>query len=129
LPDPDASFVHSKVGAISHQELMPESPADPKADNLAEDRGNDCGRDQRPNIDAVVSGGEKSGRDQSRLGRQRNAHAFERNECDDDPDAVVGYELSHFVSPRRAPILGRLFVTRTGTCPIEREASSEFLRV
>jgi len=101
LPDPDASFVHSKVGAISHQELMPESPADPKADNLAEDRGNDCGRDQRPNIDAVVSGGEKCGRDQSSLGRQRNAHAFKRDECHDNPDAVVGYELSHFVSPRR----------------------------
>jgi len=101
LPDPDPAFGHSETRAIPHQELMPESPADPKADDLAEDGCNGRGGDQRPNVQAMVSGGEKCGRDQSSLGRQRNAHAFERDECHDNPDAVVGYELSHFVSPRR----------------------------
>src|SRR5262249_41402000 len=99
LPDSDASFRHSKTRAVSHQQVMPESASDPKADNLARDGGNDPSSDERPNIEAVGSGGEKSRRDQRRLGGQWNAHAFERDERCDNPDAVVGYELSHFVSP------------------------------
>jgi hypothetical protein len=38
---------------------MPEPPADPKADNLAQNCCNDSGSDQRPNIDPVCSGSEK----------------------------------------------------------------------
>jgi hypothetical protein len=132
LPDPDPPLSHPQTGAIPHQKLMPESLADPKAGDLAEDGRNDRARDQRPNVQAMISGGEKCGRDQSSLGRQRNPHAFERDERHDDPDTVVGYELSHFVSPRRglpAPILGRLLVTRTRTSTVELEASCEFLRV
>jgi len=130
LPDSDASFSHSKTRTVSHQQLMPESPADPKADNLAHDGGNDRGSDERPNIEAVGSGGEKSRRDQRRLGRQRNAHAFERDERRDNPDAVVGYELSHFVSPPTGafptPILRCLLPTRIGACDVEPTESGEF---
>jgi hypothetical protein len=86
---------------MPRQELMSVAPADPEADDLADDRGEDAGRDQVPNMDAVGPGGEKPGRDQSRLGWQRNADTFESNEGCDDPDAVVRDELSHFpVSPR-----------------------------
>ena len=84
-------------------------PADPEADDLAHDRGNDPGRDQVPNVDAVGPGGEKPGRDQGRLGGQWNADTFESNEGCDDPDAVVRDELSHFpVSPNHRP---------AGRCP------------
>jgi len=68
---------------------VPEPPADPKADNLAQNCCDDSGSDQRPNIDVVCSGSEKRSRDQSRLGRQRNPNAFERDESCDDQDAVV----------------------------------------
>jgi hypothetical protein len=67
---------------------MPECPADPKADNLAENCCNDSGSDQRPNIEALCPGGEKSRRGQSCLGRQRYPDAFERDERCDHPDAV-----------------------------------------
>jgi hypothetical protein len=68
---------------------MPEAPADPKADSLAQNCCNDSGSDQRIDIDAVCSGSEKPSRDQSRLCRQRNANTFERDEYSDQPDAVV----------------------------------------
>jgi hypothetical protein len=67
---------------------MPESPADPEADDLAQNCRDDSGSDQRPDIEVVGSSGEKSGRDQSRLGRQRNPDAFKRDERCDQPDAV-----------------------------------------
>jgi hypothetical protein len=38
---------------------MPETPADPKANNLAQNCCNDSGSDQRIDIDAVCSGSEK----------------------------------------------------------------------
>ncbi len=67
---------------------MPKPPADPKADDLAQDCCKDSGTNQGPDIDAVCSGSEKPSRDQSRLGRQRHANAFERDKCSDQPDAV-----------------------------------------
>jgi hypothetical protein len=73
---------------MPHQQLMPESPADPKANDLAHNCRHDPGADQGPDIEVMGSSGEKSGRDQSRLGRQRNPHAFKRDECCDQPDAV-----------------------------------------
>jgi hypothetical protein len=72
LTDSNPFFCESNASAISHQYLMPEPLADPKADNLAQDCRNDAGS-----------------RDQSRLGRQRKPNAFERDECRDHPDAVV----------------------------------------
>jgi len=86
LTDSNPFFCESK--AISHQYLMPEPPADPKANHLAQDCCNDPGCDQGPDIDAVCSGSEKRSRDQSRLGRQRNPDAFERDERCNQPDAV-----------------------------------------
>src|SRR5262245_61667052 len=88
LTDSYASFRESETSAISYQQLMPDSPADPKADDLAQNCREDSGSDQRPDVEAVGSSGEKSGRDQSRLGRQRNPDAFERDERCDQPDAV-----------------------------------------
>src|SRR5437763_3076111 len=102
LTDPDATFRHSKTRAISHQELMAESSTDPKPDDLAHNSCDGCRGDQRPNIESVIPGGKKCGRDQSSLGRQWDPHAFERDESRNDPDAVDGYEVSHFVSPRPA---------------------------
>src|SRR5262249_51488803 len=88
LTDSYASFREPETSAISRQQLMPESPADPKADDLAQNCRNDSGSDQRPDIAAVVSGGEKSSRDQGGLGRQRNPDAFERDERCNQPDSV-----------------------------------------
>src|SRR5262249_58212225 len=88
LTDSYASFREPETSAISRQQLMPESPADPKADDLAQNCRNDSGSDQRPDIAAVVSGGEKSSRDQGGLGRHRNPHPFERAECCNQPDSV-----------------------------------------
>src|SRR5262245_14863243 len=88
LTDSYASFRESETSAVSHQQLMPESPADPKADDFAQNCRNDSGSDQRPDIEPVGSGGEKPGRDQSRLGRQWNPDAFERDERCDQPDGV-----------------------------------------
>src|SRR5262245_41374739 len=88
LTDSYAAFREPETGAVSHQQLMPESPTDPKADDLAQDCREDSSADQEPDIEVVGSGGEKSGRDQSRLGRQRNPDAFERDERCDQPDAV-----------------------------------------
>jgi len=73
---------------MSHQQLMPESPTDPKADNLAQNCGGDSSGDQGPDVEVMGSGGEKSGGDQRRLGRQRKPHAFKRDECCNQPDAV-----------------------------------------
>jgi hypothetical protein len=89
LTDSNPFFCESNASAISHQYLMPEPPADPKADHLAQDCCNDAGSDQGPDIDVVCSGSEKRSRDQSRLGRQRKPNAFERDECRDHPDAIV----------------------------------------
>src|SRR5438874_85270 len=88
LTDPDPFFCESNASAISDQYLMPEPPADPKANHLAQDRCNDPGGDQGPDINVVCSGSEKRSRDQSRLGRQRKPNAFERDECRDHPDAI-----------------------------------------
>src|SRR5262249_29455954 len=88
LADSYASFREPETGAVSHQQLMPESPADPKADHLAQNCRNDSGSDQRPDIEAMVSGGEKPTRHPGGLGRQRNPDAFERDERCDHPDAV-----------------------------------------
>jgi hypothetical protein len=88
LTDSYASFREPETSAVSHQQLMSESPADPKADDLAQNGCEDSGSDQRPDIEAVGSSGEKPSRDQSRLGRQRNPDAFERDERCDQPDAV-----------------------------------------
>ena len=74
-------------------------PADPEADDLAHDGGDDADADQGPDIDAVGPGGEKPGCDQSRLGRQWNADAFECDEGRHHPDAVVRDELSHVPVP------------------------------
>src|SRR6266699_194999 len=75
LTDSYSSFREPETTAISHQQLMSESPADPKADDLTKNCRDD-------------SGGEKSSRDQSRLGRQRNPDAFKRDERCNQPDAV-----------------------------------------
>src|SRR5262245_2980846 len=88
LPDSYASFREPEASAISHQQLMPESPADPKADDLAQNCRGASGSDQGPDIEVMGSVGEKSVRDQSRLGRQRNPDAFKRDECCNQPDAV-----------------------------------------
>jgi hypothetical protein len=68
--------------------LISESPADPKADNVAQNCRDSSGGDQKPNIEAMCSGGEKPSPNQSRFGRQRNANAFERDEGCYQPDAV-----------------------------------------
>src|SRR5262245_21954428 len=88
LTDSYASFREPEASAVSHQKLMPESPADPKADDLAKNRGEDFGSDQRPDIEHAGSGGEKPDREQTRLSRQRNSEPFERDERCDQPDAV-----------------------------------------
>jgi hypothetical protein len=53
---------------MSAQQLMPESPADPEAHNLADDCRDDAGHEQRPDIEAMA-GGEKRRRNQRGLGR------------------------------------------------------------
>jgi hypothetical protein len=88
LTDSDPSFGDSETRPVSHQQLVAESPADPKADNLADDCCDDSSSDQRPNFEAVRPGGKKASRDQSGLGRQRDANALERDECRHYPDAV-----------------------------------------
>src|SRR5262249_60121343 len=111
LTDSYASFREPETSAMSHQQLIPESPTDPKADDLAQNCRDDSSGDQRPDIEVVGSGGEKSGRDQSRLGRQRNPHAFKRDECCNQPDAADSYELSQFrisPGPRHAPAVAIL---------------------
>jgi len=50
--------------------------------------GGDSSGDQGPDVEVMGSGGEKSGGDQRRLGRQRKPHAFKRDECCNQPDAV-----------------------------------------
>jgi len=93
LTDSDPSFGDAETRPVSHQQLVAESPANPKADNLAEYCCDDSSSDQRGNFDAVRPGGEKARRNQSGLGRQRDANAFERDECRHYPDAVDGHEL------------------------------------
>jgi len=46
LTDSDPSFGDSETRPVSHQQLVAESPADPKADNLAEDCCDDSSSDQ-----------------------------------------------------------------------------------
>src|SRR4029079_6705838 len=89
LTDAYPSGCQSKARAMPRQKLMPISPADPEADDLAHDRRDDPGRDQVPDVDAVRPGGEKPGRDQGRLGGQWNADTFESNEGCDHPHADV----------------------------------------
>ena len=81
---------------MSLQQPISEPPADPEADDLAHNCCKDRDSDQEPNIDVMGSGGEKRGRNQSRLGGQRKPNAFERDECCDQPDPVDRDELSHF---------------------------------
>src|SRR5262245_25593632 len=87
-PLTNPSFGDSETRPVSHQQLSAESSANPKADNLAKDCCDDSSSDQKRNFDAVGPGGEKASRDQSGLGRQRDANAPERDECRHYPDAV-----------------------------------------
>src|SRR5947208_13809115 len=56
LTDSYAPFREPETSAMPHQQLMPESPTDPKADDLAQNCRDDSSADQRPDIEVMGSG-------------------------------------------------------------------------
>jgi hypothetical protein len=90
--DPHAGFRQPEARTVTTQQLMPEPPADPEAENLPDDRREDADREQRPDIE-TVAGREKRRCNQGCLGGQGNPDALERDERRHQPDAVIGYEL------------------------------------
>src|ERR1700730_13512307 len=119
MTDSHPSFRQPKMAAIFRQQLGSKPLADPEPDDFAKNCRKACGRDQKPNIEVMGSGGEDRSRNQSRLGRQRKPNAFERNERRPQPDAVAGYELHHPATLRPACLI----LPPGGCRPVGTEAS------
>src|SRR6478672_8197531 len=92
--------------SVLRQQLVPEGPSKPKADDFSDYCRENSGRDQRTNIKVMRSGTKNRSPNQGRLSGHRNTDAFESDECSYDPDTVCCYKLSHSVT--QAAFLGWL---------------------
>ena len=90
VPDGQALRRESDPESMAQQERLTDVPSDPVAGTVARDRARRCGGDDRTDMQPVRGARIDCGGHQHRLARERQSHAFERDDDGNDGIAVGG---------------------------------------